>query len=209
MTEEKYVIIGDGIAGATAAETIRENDEEAELHVFTDESEPLYNRIMLKTFMKGRLPKQYAKVHDEDWYSDRDIELHLETPVENVDTEQKKVEAAGEKHGYDRLLVATGGSPRRLPFDEGYDNLHYMWAMGDAEEIKQSAEDAEEAVVIGGGLLGIDLAIAYAENGADVKYLIRGSNWWSRGLDEEGAEIIHNRLEKKGVEVITETECVD
>jgi NAD(P)H-nitrite reductase large subunit len=206
----KYVIIGDGIAGATAAEEIRNKDEEAEIKVFTDESEPLYNRIMLKTYMKGTLPKQYTRVHDRNWYKKRDIELHLETKIQNIDTGQEVVETAGgEKFEYDKLLIATGGSPRKLPQDTGFDNLHYMWTMNDAETIKQSAEEAEKAVVVGGGLLGIDLAMAYAENDADTYYLIKDDCWWSRGLDQKGAEIIHEKLEEKGVEIITDTVVED
>lgn len=208
MSEEKFVIIGDGIAGATAAENIRDRDEEAEITVLTDDREPLYNRIMLKNYMKGSLPKQYTRVHDEGWYSDRDIELYLETRVVDVDEEKKEVETeSGEAFSYDTLLMATGGSPRDFPLDEGYGNVHYMWTMQKAEEIKEAAQEAEEAVVIGGGLLGIDLAVAFAENDAETHYLIRESNWWHRGLDEEGAEIIHEELEDIGVNVVTEAEA--
>lgn len=207
MSKEKFVIIGDGIAGATAAENIRDRDEGAQIRVFTDETEPLYNRIMLKNYMKGSLPKQYTRVHNESWYEDRDIKLHLETKIENVDKEEKTVETSeGKAFSYDNLLVATGGSPREFPADEGYENIHYMWTIQKAEHIKEAAEKSEEAVIIGGGLLGIDLAVAFAENGAETHYLIRGNNWWSRGLDEEGASIIHERLEELGVNVMTETE---
>lgn len=205
MSDEKFVIIGDGNAGATAAETIRKNDEEASVTVLTDESEPLYNRIMLKNYMKGTLPKQYTRVHDENWYDKRDIDLHLETRAENIDTEEKIVETSDEEFEYDSVLIATGGSPRKLPVEA--DNIHYMWTMNDAETIKNEAEESDKAVVIGGGLLGIDLAVAYAENDAETYYLIRESNWWSRGLSENGAEIIHKKLEEKGVNVLTETEA--
>ena len=208
--EEKFVIIGDGNAGATAAREIREINEEAEIKIFTDESEPLYNRIMLKNFMKGTLPKQYTRVHDENWYEKRDIDLNLETRIVNTETEGKTVETeSGEKYSYDKLLVATGGSPRKLPFDDGNENVYYMWTMEDAERIKNAAEESEKSVVIGGGLLGIDLAVAFAENDSETYYLIRESNWWSRGLDEEGAEIIHRKLDEKGVKIRTETECID
>lgn len=203
---EKFAIIGDGIAGATAAEEIRNSDEEANIHVFTDETDPLYNRIMLKTYMKGTLPKQYTRVHDESWYDKREIELHLETFVDNIDRDKKIVETdEGESFKYDKLLVATGGSPRKLPQDEGFENLHYMWTMDDAETIRESAEEAEKAVVVGGGLLGIDLAMAYAENDTETYYLIKDECWWSRGLDRKGAEIIHERLEEKGCKVITDS----
>ena len=202
----KYVIIGNGIAGATAAEQIRSERKEAETSIFTDEENALYNRIMLKNHMKGTLPKQYTQMHDEDWYSNRDIKLHLKTPVKEVDTSNKKIFTEESNYSYDKLLIATGGSPRELPQDKGYDNLHYMWTMGDAETVRESAEEAEEAVVVGGGLLGIDLAVAYAENDCETHYLIRGENWWSRGLETEGAEIIHRKLEEKGVNVVTKTE---
>jgi NAD(P)H-nitrite reductase large subunit len=203
---EKHVIIGDGNAGATAAETLRKEDEDIEITVLTNESEALYNRIMLKNYMKGTLPKQYTRVHDEKWYEKRDIELKLETRAENVDTGNKVVETDSGEIPYDRLLIATGGSPRKLPQDEGFENLHYMWTMQDAEKIKESAENSEKAVIVGGGLLGIDLAVAYAKNDCETYYLIRGENWWSRGLDQEGAEIIHRKMEEKGVNVLTETE---
>lgn len=82
-----------------------------------------------------------------------------------------------------------------------------MWTMSNADKIKEAAEESEEAVVIGGGLLGIDLAVAFAENGAETHYLIRESNWWHRGLDEEGASIVHEKLEDVGVNVVTDTEA--
>ena len=204
----KYVIIGDGTAGATAAEKIRKEDDEASIKVFTDESQALYNRIMLKTFMKGTLPAQYTQMHDENWYEKKDIDLHLETRIGEVKDEYNTVISEyGEEYSYDKLLVATGGSPREYPLDEDFENLHYMWTMKDAEEIKESAENSEKAVVIGGGLLGIDLAVAYAENDCETYYLIRGDRWWNRGISKKGAEIIHRKLEEKGVNVITETEA--
>ena len=204
-----YIIVGDGIAGATAAEKIREADSEASLTVFTDESEPLYNRIMLKSFMKNELPsKKFTRVHDEDWYDQRDIDLHLDTRVSNVNPKDNTViSEGGDTHTYDKLLIATGGSPRKYPLDSNYGNLHYMWTMKDAEKIKKSAENSNSAVVIGGGLLGIDLAMAYAKHDADTHYLIRGNRWWHRGISKEGAEIIHRKLEEKGVNVVTNTEA--
>ncbi|PSG99139.1 MAG: NADH oxidase [Nanohaloarchaea archaeon SW_7_43_1] len=202
----KHVIIGDGIAGASAAETIKEENQDADIKLVTKESEPLYNRIMLKTYMKGTLPKQYTRVHDENWYEKRDIDLNLDKKVDNIDRQKKMVETAeGDKFEYDKLLIATGGSPRKLPQDDDYNNLHYMWTMGNAETIKESAEEAEKAVVVGGGLLGIDLAMAYAENDAETYYLIKDECWWNRGINAGGAEIIHRKLEEKGVKVITNT----
>jgi len=204
-----YIVIGDGVAGASAAEKLRKEDEEASIKVFTDESEPLYNRIMLKSYMKNELPaKRFTRVHDEARYEKRDIDLHLETRIEEVDTEDNTViSESGEEFSYDKLLIATGGSPREYPLDDDFDNLHYMWTMGDAERIKESAEESEKAVVIGGGLLGIDLTVSYAQHDCETYYLIREDRWWHRGISEKGAEIIHRKLEEKGVNILTETEA--
>lgn len=205
-----FVIIGDGIAGATAAETLRERDGDANITVLTDESEPLYSRIMLKNYMKGTLPKHYTRVHDRNWYESRGIDLELETRVVNVDTDRGEVETRdGDSYSYDRLLVASGGSPRQLPQDDDLENIKYMWTMDDAEHIKKDAEEVEKAVVVGGGLLGIDLAVVYAEHDVETHYLIREDNWWSRGLDGEGAEIIHRKLEEEGVEIVTGAQVED
>ena len=207
MSNKKYIIIGDGIAGASAAEHIRREDKEVEIQIFTDDSEPLYNRIMLKTYMKGNLPKQYTRVHDKNWYDKRDISLNLEKRINDVERSQKTVETeTGQTFSYDKLLIATGGNPRKLPEDEDFDNIHYMWNMHDADKIREAAEEASNAVVIGGGLLGIDLAVAFASHDVSTDYLIRGSNWWNRGLDGKGAEIIHRKMEELGINVQTETE---
>lgn len=208
---DKYIVIGDGVAGATAAENIRGEDEEADIKVFTDDTEPLYNRIMLKSYMKGDLPgKKFTRMHDENWYEKRDIELHLETRIEEVNREDNHiVTEEGEEFSYDQLLVSTGGSPRKLPQDDGYDNLYYMWTMENAETIRKSAEESDKAVIVGGGLLGIDLAVAYAEHDVETYYIIKDDCWWSRGLNQEGAQIIHDRMEELGIEVVTETVVED
>jgi NAD(P)H-nitrite reductase large subunit len=178
--------------------------------VVTDEDRPLYNRILLKSHTKGKLPLQAAQVHTRDWYQERGIDLHLNTRIEEVMLDEKQaVSTDGNSFGYDRLLVATGGSPRRLPQDEGYDNLHYMWDWDDAARIGERAEEAERAVVVGGGLLGIDLAVSFAEQGCEVDYLIRGECWFRRALTPETARLVHKALDEKGVRVRTETQVED
>jgi NAD(P)H-nitrite reductase large subunit len=205
MKNSKYLIIGDGVAGSTAAEEIRRIDEEGSITSLTADSEPLYNRITVKTYMKGKMPKKFTRVHQKDWYEEKDIDLNLNTRVVNVDAEEKIVETdRGEEFGYEKLLVATGGKKRKLPEDGNFGNTYYMWNWKDADRIKESAEAINKAVVIGGGLLGIDLAVIYAEHGCNVDYLIRGSHWWHRGISKKGAEIVHEKLEKKGVNVVTD-----
>ncbi len=199
-----HVIIGDGIAGSSAAETIREADPAADVTVITDEGEALYNRILIKEFAKGKLPEAPISIHDEDWYADRDIDLRLNTYVTGVDTEARELTThEGDVVAYDELLVATGGTPAQLPVDNSdAEGVHHFWTFQDARAIRERAEAADTGVVVGAGLLGIDLAAICAAQDVEAHYLMRGDCWWRYALSVEGAEIIHDALRERGVEPV-------
>jgi 3-phenylpropionate/trans-cinnamate dioxygenase ferredoxin reductase subunit len=199
-----HVIIGDGIAGSSAAETVREADPEADVTVITEEGEALYNRILIKEFAKGKLPEAPISIHDPSWYEERDIDLVLNTHVTEVDTQAKEVHAhTGETYEYDTLLVATGGTPTQLPVENSdAEGIHHFWTFEDARGIKEHAERAETGVVVGAGLLGIDLAAISAAQELDAHYLMRGKAWWRYALSEEGAEIIHDALRERNVKPV-------
>ncbi len=199
-----FVILGDGIAGSTAAETLREHDPDAEITVITEEGEPLYNRILIKEYAKGKLPEAPIAIHDESWYEDRSIDLRLNTHVTAVDTDARTVHSAdGERFEYDRLLLATGGTPAQLPAEHSdADGIDHFWTFQDARAIRERVETAERGLVIGAGLLGIDFAAVCGAQGLDGTYLMRGNRWWRDALSVEGAEIIHDELRALGVEPV-------
>jgi NAD(P)H-nitrite reductase large subunit len=196
-----HVIVGDGIAGSSAAETIREEDPDAEVTVLTDEGEALYNRILIKEFAKGKLPEAPISIHEPEWYEERDIDLQLNTYVETVDSDAKTIEThEGDIYEYDKLLVATGGTPAQLPVEgSDADGIHHFWTFQDARKIREHAEESDKGIIVGAGLLGIDLAAVCAAQGIDANYLMRGNRWWRYALSLEGAEIIHDALEDHGV----------
>ena len=204
---ESYVIVGDGIAGSSAAETLRELAPDAEITVITDEGEPLYNRILIKEFAKGKLPEAPISIHDEEWYDERDIDLRLNTLVTDVDTLDNVVRTHdGSDLPYDGLLVATGGTPTQLPVENSdAGGIHHFWTFEDARRIREHAEEADAGVIVGAGLLGIDLAAICAAQEIDAKYLMRGNRWWRYALSEDGAEIVHDALVEKGVEPVFES----
>jgi NAD(P)H-nitrite reductase large subunit len=196
-----HVIVGDGIAGSSAAETVRETDPEADVTVITDEGEALYNRILIKEFAKGKLPEAPISIHEPGWYEERDIDLQLNTYVTSVDADANKLHTHdGDTYEYDKLLVATGGTPTQLPVENSdADGIHHFWTFEDARAIREGAAEADSGIVVGAGLLGIDLAAVCAAQGLDAHYLMRGNRWWRYALSLEGAEIIHDALEEKGV----------
>ena len=196
-----HVIVGDGIAGSSAAETIRETDPDADVTVITDEGETLYNRILIKEFAKGRLPEAPISIHDPGWYAERDIDLELNTYVTAVDPDAHEIHThTGDSYGYDKLLVATGGTPTQLPVEHSdADGVHHFWTFQDARAIREHAAEADTGVVVGAGLLGIDLAAVCAAQEVDAHYLMRGNRWWRYALSLDGAEIVHDALAEKGV----------
>ncbi|WP_101294621.1 NAD(P)/FAD-dependent oxidoreductase [Halegenticoccus soli] len=204
---QSFVIIGDGIAGSSAAETLREEAPDADVTVITDEGESLYNRILIKEFAKGKLPEAPISIHDESWYDERDIDLRLNTLVTDIDPEAHAVEThEDETIEYDKLLVATGGTPTQLPVENSdAEGIHHFWTFQDARKIRESAESADDAVIVGAGLLGIDLAAICGAQGVEAKYLMRGNAWWRYALSESGAEIMHDAMREIGVEPVFES----
>ena len=203
-----YVIIGDGIAGSSAAETLREADGDADITVITDEGEALYNRILIKEYAKGKMPEAPVAIHKEDWYDDRNIDLRLNTLVTQVDDENNQLSThEGETIEYDKLLVATGGTPIQLPVPgSDADGIHHFWTFQDARGIREHIEQVDNAVLVGAGLLGIDLAaIAGAHDLENAWYIMRGNRWWRYALSLEGAEIMHEAMRDLGVELVFES----
>ncbi|HWG90382.1 MAG TPA: FAD-dependent oxidoreductase [Candidatus Thermoplasmatota archaeon] len=204
MAREKYLIIGDGIAGATAAETLRSHDAESEITMLTTEGEPLYNRVQIKDYAKGNKPEEKCKIHDMKWYEDRNIQLHLYAPVARVDDAHNLVVCEdGRKFPYTKLLLAVGGNPRKYPVPNGQaEGVHTFWTFADARRIRAHAQEAKHAVAIGAGLLGIDLAVIFAKNGVPTKYIMRGNRWWREGLNKDGSAIVEGYLKELGVDCI-------
>jgi 3-phenylpropionate/trans-cinnamate dioxygenase ferredoxin reductase subunit len=204
---QSYVIIGDGIAGSSAAETLREEAPDADITVITDEGEALYNRILIKEFAKGKLPEAPISIHEPNWYDDRNIDLQLNTLITDVRPEAHEIETHDDRvFSYDKLLVATGGTPIQLPVENSdADGVHHFWTFQDARSIREHVSEADTGVVVGAGLLGIDLAAICGAQDVDAHYLMRGKCWWRYALSEEGAEIIHEALRERGVTPVFES----
>ena len=201
---EHHVILGDGIAGATAAMTIRKNSDSARITVITNEDEPLYNRVKIKDFAKGIAEEAKVFIHDLAVYEKSDIEIMLDTQVSRVEDERSAVVLEnGQEISYDKLLIATGGTPRRLGIEGGDSKgIHTFWTFREARNIREHAQRSDDGVAIGAGLLGIDIAVVFAKNDVATKYVMRGNRWWREGLSKEGSEIVERGLAEMGVECV-------
>jgi len=186
----KHVIVGNGVAGVTAAQAIVRADRSAEVHIFGAEPYLYYRRPLLWEFIAGQIEQQTLYFRPADWYAGQGIHLHPGVRVDSLDPTAHQIEPSnGSTVEYDRLLLATGARPF-VPPCEGADKegVFTLRTLDDAVAIRKHAQGASTAVVIGGGLLGLETARALRAVGLDVTVVEFAPHLLPRQLDAEGAE---------------------
>ncbi len=155
---KRYLIIGNGVAGARAAVKIREEDQKGEIHIFTEEAYPFYYRVRFPEFVAGELTIQNLTIHTQEWYQSKEISIHLEEPVTEINSKKKEVlSQKGKTYAYDFLLIATGGNAFVPPI-KGTEKkgLFTLRTMKDAIRMKEFSGGVKQAILVGGGLVGLE-----------------------------------------------------
>jgi nitrite reductase (NADH) large subunit len=199
----KYVIVGNGIAGVTAAQSIVRADPEAQVHLLGAEPYPYYQRPRLWALIAGEIEEQDLYFRPADWYTEQGIQLHLGTPVSALDpTEHRLTLDDGERLSYDRLLLATGGTPFVPPI-EGTERqgVFTLRTLDDARAIKAYARQVDKVLIVGGGLLGLETARALLGPGRHVTVLEIVPHLLPRQLDAPGAAVLTHLLEEMGMHI--------
>jgi len=197
------VIVGNGVAGTTCAETLRKNDPSCQVTLIGNEPYPLYNRVALPPYLKGRTPEAKVLMRTVEQHAERGITLLLQTQVESVDTVGRTVRlATGPELPYDALLVATGGRPNpfRVPGADGADGIYNFQYFDEAKAIHARMEHARTAVVVGGSFIAYELAEAFRHRGLRTVWLMRGPYWLRRVLDQDGGAFVDHVAREAGVE---------
>ena len=197
---KRYIIVGNGVAGTTAAEKIRENDGNGRIDIFSDESVPYYTRIRLPDYLAGAAEKKDLVLHRESWYEERSIGLHLEEAIEEIKPNKHEVRSAkGNRYGYNRLLLATGGHSS-IPPIEGMEKegVFALRSIVDAQRIKEYAKKSTEVLIIGGGLLGLEAGNGLRRSGLKVMVVEFFPRLLPRQMDVAGAELLKRRMEEMG-----------
>ncbi|HEY74846.1 MAG TPA: NAD(P)/FAD-dependent oxidoreductase [Thermoflexia bacterium] len=203
----RYVIIGNGVAGITGAAELA-NRQAGTIEVYTEEPHPYYFRPQLPSFVAGEIDQERLYARPLSWYEERDIEVHLASPAKQLFPDQKRLLLAdGTEVGYDRLLLATGSRPF-IPPIAGVDKkgVFALRTLDDGLAIREYATRCREAVVIGGGLLGLEAARALHALGLSVTVLEFAPRLLPRQLDEEGAAIFRRLVEDLGLRVAVSAE---
>jgi len=199
------VIIGNGIAGTTAADTLRKNDPNCSIHLLTNEPYPLYNRVSLPRFLQGVIVEQKVMIRDLAWHEQRNICLVTETMVTEVNTEERVVVTdKGLRLPYDALLVATGGwaNPLKVPGAADCKHIYNFVTLDDTKTIIERMLESRHAVAYGGSFISYELCDGFAMRKLDTTWIMRGPYWLRSALDPEGGEVVDNIARKFGVEVV-------
>jgi len=199
----RAVIVGSGLAGTMAAKSLRELDSSIEIEVFAEERYPYYPRPNLIEFVAGNLPYEKLFAFPENWEERQDIVRRSGEPIVRIDSASGKVEVRdGRRSAFDRLLLANGSSalvpPIRGAEKKG---VFVLRTLDDALAILEYLKDHQKVAVLGGGLLGLEIARALKTRGASVVVNEFFDRLLPRLLDVRGAEILKVQIEKLGIEV--------
>jgi NAD(P)H-nitrite reductase large subunit len=197
----RYVIVGNGFAGTTAAEQLRKHDPACEITLFGDEPYPLYNRISLPPMLRKQIPEAKVMIRNLAWHEEHRIDLRLRTHVDRVIPQERVVEADGKFYRYDALLIATGGRPNPTgkPGSEGAVNLFPFQYLDDTRAISEQIDRSRAAVAIGGSFIAYELAEAFSSRGVETHWIMRGPRSLHRIIDETAGELVHEAAEADGV----------
>ena len=205
----RIVIVGNGIAGISTAEHIREQQSDYEVIMISNEPYPFYNRMGLESVVYGRTAMQSLFLIKEDWYQSNRINTWLNTQVSAVDAQAHRISlGTGEEIDYDKLVLATGA--RAFVPDQACFRLPGVFTLRSAEDaltirrwVQQS--DSKRAIVLGGGVLGVEAAEALLQVGMKVTIVHHAEFLMNRQLDMHAAVILKTFLGNKGVRVVTGT----
>ncbi|NOU01199.1 MAG: NAD(P)/FAD-dependent oxidoreductase [Gallionella sp.] len=202
----RLVVIGNGMAGIrTIEELLKMSHEEFDITVFGAEPQPNYNRILLSPVLSGEMSFQDTVLNDWSWYTENNITLHTGKLVTKIDRQRCVVETDdGLSVPYDRLLIATGSNPIVLPVPgASLPGVIAYRSIDDVEKMLALAQDktktGKRAVVIGGGLLGLEAANGLSLQGMEVD-VVHLCEWpMERQLDKAGGDLLKKALEKRGL----------
>ncbi|MCK9993912.1 MAG: nitrite reductase (NADH) large subunit [Alphaproteobacteria bacterium] len=202
----RLVIIGNGMAGMRAVEELLEAAPGVyDITVFGAEPNVNYNRIMLSPLLAGEKSFEDIVINGRNWYADNGIVLHMGAKIEFIDREAREVvSACGIRAKYDRLLIATGSDPFMLPIPGA--NLPGVVTFRDVMDVEKMLEASrthKRAVVIGGGLLGLEAANGLRANGMQVSVIHLMPTLMERQLDEAAGYLLQRELESRGIEINT------
>lgn len=205
------VIVGAGQAGAEVASALRQSGYDRSIHLLGDEPHPPYRRPPLsKEYLAGDIARDQLLVKPAEAYAKLDIDLHVGCRVESIDRHQQLVILAdGRSLPYDKLVLATGGTPRALPLAASQpDNLYYIRNIEDIDRLKRDWSPGARLAVIGGGYIGLETAAVAVADGLKVTVIEQAGRLLERVAAPEMSGYYARLHQGRGVQVLTDTQVL-
>ncbi|MGS0765314.1 FAD-dependent oxidoreductase [Syntrophomonas curvata] len=202
-TQEKFIIVGGGIAALSAAQAIRKRDRTAEIIMLSEEASRPYYRPALSDFLTEDLPDNRLFVFEKAWYDENQVDLRTASRVVKIDTAAKKLETEqGDSIAYGKLIIATGARSNIPPFKGGdKQGVFALRSLDDALKLKEAMKAAKKAVVIGGGVLGLEAVWEMLGSKISVAVVEFNQRLMPRQLDEAGSMRLQELMTRQGVEL--------
>ncbi|MEA2231417.1 MAG: 3-phenylpropionate/trans-cinnamate dioxygenase ferredoxin reductase component [Solirubrobacteraceae bacterium] len=205
------LLIGGGIASASAAAELRERGFEGSIVLATRELDPPYHRPPItKGYLQGREERSTTLVYPEQWFADHDVELLTRTPVMDLDVEGRSAKLGRAVTGFDQALVATGAMVRRLRAQGAQrEGIHYLRALGNADSLREDAAGAERIVVVGGSYIATEVAASMTLLGKHCAIVMQEALPLERGFGTVAGTFVRDLLESHGIEIVANADVVE
>ncbi len=201
---KKVAIIGNGVSAVTAVRDLRNADSELIIDVFAEEEYAYYPKPRLIDFIRGDIEKKEVIQYDSSWYEKQNVNLRLSEPAVDIEPKSGSVLTKnGTYFGYDSIFLAVGSNPFVPPFhgkEKG--NVYTLRSISDAFDIKEATKGSGREIIIGGGILGIELAAAIRHSGGEPIVISNIGTLLPAQLDHGASQILMERLQKMGISVL-------
>jgi len=206
----KVVIVGNNVAGTFSGQNLRYLNEDVEIEIYTQEQYPYYTRVNLPELIPGKVQAEDLIVFKDDWYKDKNIKLNLNSKVTKIEPDQKVlfIEGHDDPVSYDKLILALGSVPNIPPIKNAREmvgkGVFTLRTIDDTLEIKEFIQKskAKKAIIIGGGLLGLELANQIKDANLDTTVVEFFPQLLPRQLDDECSLMLKEEIENKGIKVV-------
>ena len=203
----RVVIIGNGVAGVSAALQLRQLQPEWQITLVSGESKYHYSRPALMYIFMGHMRYAETKPFPDSFWDEQRLDL-VRAWVTRIDVEQRQlVLHQADPLPFDKLLIATGSKPNKFGWPgQDLDGVQGLWGLQDLHNLYESVKTTRRAVIVGGGLIGIELAEMLHSVGVAVTFLVREQSYWNRVLPAEESAMVNREIEAHGIELLLETE---
>lgn len=202
--KEHFVIVGNGAAGISAAKAIRKRNAVANITMLDKEEQVVYYKPMLSEYIGDDEVLNKIYLHEHNWYKDNNITLRLGEMVTKINRQEQVIETSNnETISYDKLILALGSHSFVPPIENSdFQGVFTLRNIGDADRIKAYAKNSKKAVVVGGGLLGLEAADELKAYGLDITIVELANRLLPRQVDEKGASMFDSAIESQGIKLI-------